>query len=119
MFNKIIRTLRKNKRLSLGKINKYLKNISNKDINKKTFREIFKPISSRNDKVIGKIIRLEKQKRKTAFTELFKFTFEEMYDYYLQDCKCVISRNYIYNLTWKISNFKRCYKNKEPKEKNI
>ena len=34
MFNKIIRTLRKNKRLFLCKIDKYLKNISNKDINK-------------------------------------------------------------------------------------
>ena len=40
-----------------------------------------------------------------------------MYDYYLQDCKCVISRNYIYNLTEKFRTLKDVIKIKSQKKK--
>jgi hypothetical protein len=119
MENKIIRDLGYKKKISLGKYNNFLKNNDLSEIKQKTLKEIFAAISPKNIYFINLFSSIEFKKGKTALMELNKLTFEEMYDYYIQDCKCIISGNHLYNLTGKFKTLKDVSKqNKKKLKKN-
>ena len=115
MLNKIIRLLGNKQRLSSSKINRILEAKSLEEIKHKTLKEIFILLSPKNSRIISCINNIEKEKGKTAFTELIKLTFEEMYDYYIQDCKCVVCGMHINNLTGKFKILKDVSKTKVKK----
>ena len=119
MENKIIRDLGYKKKISLRKYNDFLKNNNLDEIKHKTLKEIFGAISPKNIHFINFFSNIEVKRGKTALMELNKLTFEEMYDYYIQDCKCIISGNHLYNLTGKFKTLKDIYKqNKKKLKKN-
>ena len=119
MENKIIRDLGYKKKISLGKYSNFLKSNDLNEIRHKTLKEIFAAISPKNIYFINLFSSIEFKKGKTALMELNKLTFEEMYDYYIQDCKCIISGNHLYNLTGKFKTLKDISKqNKKKLKKN-
>ena len=115
--NIIIRDLGYKKNVSLGKLNYFLRNNSLDEIKHKTLKEIFEAISPKNIYIINFFSEIERKEGKTIFNELNKLTFEEMYDYYLQDCKCIISGIHIYNLTKKFKTLKDFSEKKNKKLK--
>jgi hypothetical protein len=119
MENKIIRDLGYKKKISLGKYNNFLKNNTFDEIKHKTLKDIFAAISPTNTYFINLFSDIEIKRGKTSLMELNKLTFEEMYDYYIQDCKCIISGNHLYNLTGKFKTLKDVSKqNKKKLKKN-
>lgn len=117
MENIIIKDLGYKNNISLGKLNYFLKNNSLEEIKHKTLKEIFGAISPKNIFIINYFNDVERKKGKTIFGELNKLTFEEMYDYYIQDCKCIISGIHLYNLSGKFKTLKDVSKKKNKKLK--
>jgi len=97
------------------RIEDYLENKPLEEINRKTLKETFVEFSPKNAEIISYVKKLERKKGKTLFRELNKLTFEEMYDYYIQDCKCVISGIHLYNLTRIFKTLKDVLKQKNKK----
>ena len=117
MENKIIRDLGYKKKISLGKYNNFLKNNTLDEIKHKTLKDIFAAISPTNTYFINLFSDIEIKRGKTSLMELNKLTFEEMYDYYIQDCKCIISGNHLYNLTGKFKTLRDVSKQNKKKLK--
>ena len=113
--NKIIRYYGYKQRITLGKYEDYLENKPLEEIKRKTLKETFVEFSPKNAEIISYVKKLERKKGKTLFRELNKLTFEEMYDYYIQDCKCVISGIHLYNLTRIFKTLKDVLKQKNKK----
>ena len=76
--NKIIRSLRYKKRISLSNLNNYLKNKSLKEIKLKNLKEIFGDISPKNTYIINTALELERKKGETALMKLNKLTLEKI-----------------------------------------
>lgn len=113
--NKIIRHYGYKQRITLGKYEDYLENKPLEEINRKTLKETFVEFSPKNAEIISYVKKLERKKGKTLFRELNKLTFEEMYDFYIQDCKWVISGIHVYNLTRIFKTLKDVLKQKNKK----
>ena len=110
--NKILRYYGYKRRISLSKLNKFLEKYTLKEIEHLTIEKILKTISPRNAEIIRCFKIIEKIKGKTAFQKLNKLKFKEMFEYYKQDCKCVISGKHIYNLIGKFRTLKDVLKEK-------
>ena len=104
-------------RMSKKKIELYFKDNSLKDIKKKTLEKIFGSIYGNNRLVIRKIKNaLEGKSGFRAFNALMKLSFEEMYDYYKEDCKLIHYKMTLINLTGKFDTLKDI---KKQEQKNL
>ena len=99
--NNIIKSLGYEGKISLRKLNIFLKNNTLEEIEHKTLEKILIEICPKNAEIISYSKQLEKLKGKTAFGKINRLTFKEMYDYYICDCKIIISGKHLYNLTGK------------------
>ena len=72
----------------------YFKENSLESIQKKSLENIFGSIYDKNRTVIRNIKNALKGKKGfRAFNALIKLSFEEMYDYYKEDCKLIYQSN--------------------------
>ena len=110
--NKILRYYGYKRRISLSKLNKFLEKYTLKEIEHLTIEKVLKAISPKNAEIIRYFKIQEKIKGKTAFKKINRLKFKAMYEYYKQDCKCIISGKHIYNLAGKFRTLKDVLKEK-------
>lgn len=115
-INKICKETELKIRVSKKKIELYFEENSLEDIKKKTLQNIFGSIYGKNRPVIRKIKNaLEEKNGFWAFNALMELSFEEMYDYYKEDCKLIYYKKKFINLTGKFDTSSDIKKQEEKK----
>ena len=103
-------------RIPKKKLELYFEENSLEDIQKKTLENIFGSIYDKNRRVIRNIKNALKGKNGfRAFNVLMKLSFEEIYDYYKEDCKLIYHKKKFIILTGKFDTLKDI-KRQEPKK---
>ena len=103
-------------RIPKKKLELYFEKNSLEDIQKKTLENIFGSIYDKNRRVIRNIKNALKGKNGfRAFNVLMKLSFEEIYDYYKEDCKLIYHKKKFIILTGKFDTLKDI-KRQEPKK---
>ena len=72
---------------------------SNSNYKKLYLFDIFTFRSKNNEDIINAVIQQEEQLNKNVFRSLMKMTFQEMFDYYINDCKVVVFGHYAFDLS--------------------
>lgn len=111
--NKIIRKTGNEIKITKKKLDSYFETNSLEEIKKKKWEQIFASLHRRNLATVKDSKKKLKRKiGRIAFRVLMKLTFEEMMDYYLQDCKLIVSGIHLINLTGKFDTLKDVMKRK-------
>ena len=111
--NQIIRKTGNEIRITKKKLDSYFETNSLEEIKKKKWEQIFASLHRRNLATVKDSKKKLKRKiGRIAFRVLMKLTFEEMMDYYLQDCKLIVSGKHLINLTGKFDTLKDVMKRK-------
>lgn len=111
--NKIIRKTGNEIKITKKKLDSYFEKHSLEEIKKKKWKKIFASLNRKNLSIINDSKKeLRGKIGHIAFRVLMKLTFEEMSDYYLQDCKLIVSGIHLINLTGKFDTLKDVMKRK-------
>jgi len=110
-FKKTINNVSKETKLKISMTKKKLELYFDKNslevVKKKTLEKLFGSINGKNRLIIRKLKNiLEGKNGFHAFKALMELTFEEMYDYYKEDCKLIFYNKKLINLTGKFDTLK-------------
>lgn len=114
--NKIISETGNKIKITKKNLDVYFEKNSLEEIKKKKWKKIFASLHKNNLSIIKNTKKALKGRiGHIAFRVLMKLTFEEMSDYYLQDCKLIVSGIHLINLTGKFNTLKDVMKKRNKK----
>lgn len=114
--NKIISETGNKIKITKKNLDVYFEKNSLEEIKKKKWKKIFASLHENNLSTIKSTKKALKGRiGHIAFRVLMKLTFEEMSDYYLQDCKLIVSGIHLINLTGKFNTLKDVMKKRNKK----
>lgn len=119
-INRIMKETKLKIRISKKRLESYFEKNSLDDIKKKTLNKIFTRLHYKNRAILKKAKNsLEGKNGYVALKVLMKLTFDEMYEYYKEDCKLIFYKGHLINLTGKFDTLKDMLRKKDKKLRRL
>jgi hypothetical protein len=119
-INRIIKETKLKIRISKKRLETFFEENFLEDIKKKTLMKIFASLHSKNRAIIKKAKNsLEGKNGYVALKVLMKLTFDEMYDYYKEDCKLIYYKRHLIILSGKFDTLNDMMRKKYKKLRRL
>ena len=119
-INRIIKETKLKIRISKKRLETFFEENSLEDIKKKTLMKIFASLHSKNRAIIKKAKNsLEGKNGYVTLKVLMKLTFDEMYDYYKEDCKLIYYKRHLIILSGKFDTLNDMMRKKYKKLRRL